>query len=110
MRKILVTGANGFLGQAISRHFREQGWTVRGLARRLVNDIPCPLELTSYAVSDLSRIIGDYRPDVVFHEERPYDKPDRKRDSRHARLRHDTWIQHYLRKYWRNQGSIAKGR
>lgn len=31
MRRLLVTGANGFLGRHVSRHFAERGWQVSGI-------------------------------------------------------------------------------
>ncbi len=33
MPKILITGANGFIGRAASRYFRNLGWTIRGAGR-----------------------------------------------------------------------------
>jgi uncharacterized protein (TIGR01777 family) len=34
MRKLVIAGANGFLGRYLSRHFHSLGWEVVGLARR----------------------------------------------------------------------------
>ncbi|MCX5713458.1 MAG: NAD-dependent epimerase/dehydratase family protein [Candidatus Omnitrophica bacterium] len=41
-KKVLVTGANGFLGQAVVRHLVSAGYSVRGLVRSLSED--CPLK------------------------------------------------------------------
>ncbi|MDG1358145.1 MAG: TIGR01777 family oxidoreductase [Akkermansiaceae bacterium] len=34
MKKLIIAGANGFLGRHITRHFHANGWEVVGLARR----------------------------------------------------------------------------
>jgi len=34
MRKIIIAGANGFLGRYLTRHFHAKGWEVVGMARR----------------------------------------------------------------------------
>jgi len=34
MKKLIIAGANGFLGRYISRYFHNKGWEVAGLARR----------------------------------------------------------------------------
>ena len=34
MKKVVIAGANGFIGKYLSRHFAERGWEVVGLSRR----------------------------------------------------------------------------
>ncbi len=58
---MLVTGASGFVGGAIVRRAREEGWEVRGLGRR-------PLGVPAYLRADLTLPLEiDFRPDVVVH-------------------------------------------
>lgn len=40
MARVLVTGANGFAGQAICRHLLARGWAVRGAVRRDEAGVP----------------------------------------------------------------------
>src|SRR5690606_11986235 len=44
MARVLVTGANGFAGQAICRHLLALGWTVRGAVRRDATRVPPGVE------------------------------------------------------------------
>jgi nucleoside-diphosphate-sugar epimerase len=46
MPRVLVTGANGFAGAAISRHLLARGWTVRGSVRRDDAVLPPGVEKT----------------------------------------------------------------
>mgnify|MGYP002624437000 CR=1 FL=1 len=40
MARVLVTGANGFVGAAVCRHLKARGWTVRGSLRRAGGALP----------------------------------------------------------------------
>lgn len=69
MRKILVTGARGFLGSTVGRVASEQGWTVHGLGRA---SQPPAVWAGHYAQRDvascdLQDVIDELRPDAVFH-------------------------------------------
>src|SRR3546814_8185335 len=44
MARVLVTGANGFAGQAICRHLLARGWAVRGAVRRDEAAVPPGVE------------------------------------------------------------------
>lgn len=44
MTRVLVTGANGFIGGAIARHLLAQGWQVRGCLRRAGIRLPDGIE------------------------------------------------------------------
>lgn len=67
--RILVTGASGFIGQALVKELTEQGHRVRAAMRYPADIFPRPVEVV--AVSDLARPI-EWRPllsdmDVVVH-------------------------------------------
>lgn len=67
MRRVLITGANGFVGRQCCVAFRDSGWQVRGLVR---NDwTACPAE-DARAVGDLGTAILEPHltgVDVVVH-------------------------------------------
>src|SRR3546814_16596381 len=44
MARVLVTGANGFAGQAICHHLLARGWAVRGAVRRDEAAVPPGVE------------------------------------------------------------------
>lgn len=59
--RMLVTGASGFVGGAVVRRARQQGWDVRGLGRRALAD-------PGYTSIDLTHPFElDFQPDVVIH-------------------------------------------
>ncbi len=73
-RRALVTGAGGFVGRALVRHLRAQGWTVE-VVLRAASTRPQPAEwdagvgrhLHDGSTGSLSAIVSAARPDVVFH-------------------------------------------
>jgi nucleoside-diphosphate-sugar epimerase len=64
----LVVGASGIVGNNLSRHLREQGWTVHGLARRPASDIAgvIPVAADLLDVASLRAALADVRPTHVF--------------------------------------------
>jgi nucleoside-diphosphate-sugar epimerase len=64
----LVVGASGIAGNNLSRHLRERGWKVHGLARRPPTDIPGLLPITAdlLDVKLLRSQLSDLRPTHVF--------------------------------------------
>jgi UDP-glucose 4-epimerase len=67
--RILVTGSAGFIGGSVGRAAVRAGHDVLGLARRSQPEIDWPAAhlQADVAQSDLAGIIGDFRPEVVFH-------------------------------------------
>jgi nucleoside-diphosphate-sugar epimerase len=66
--RVAVTGANGFIGQTVVRHFRDAGWQVRALVRpgrRCA--VPDGVELVAvrFTASELARAVE--RADVIVH-------------------------------------------
>ncbi|MBE9600305.1 NAD-dependent epimerase/dehydratase family protein [Pedobacter sp. MC2016-24] len=59
MLKVLLTGANGFLGQYINDHLIEKGYVVETIGRGVGNSISCDLSLQGPQLSDC--------PDLVIH-------------------------------------------
>ncbi len=69
MKTALVTGASGFLGQAIVRHFFDERWTVVGVGRGTAPDLQYlhafhALDLPSPQLSDL---LAATKPVVIVH-------------------------------------------
>ena len=68
---ILVTGANGFLGQHVTRYLSDKGYTViatgRGVCRIPQKDMftYCPADLTNE--HQVNEMITAARPDVIIH-------------------------------------------
>jgi dihydroflavonol-4-reductase len=67
-RHVAVTGANGFIGQHVVRHFRDAGWTVRAIVRpgRRAG-VPNGVELiaTQFVAADLIRAAAG--AEVIVH-------------------------------------------
>ena len=63
--KILITGANGFLGNALFNQLQNTGHTVLPLVRKKknTNDIECDISNTS----NLLNVLNDYQPDVIVN-------------------------------------------
>jgi nucleoside-diphosphate-sugar epimerase len=66
--RVAVTGANGFIGQNVVRHFRDAGWQVRALVRpgrRCA--VPTGVELVAvpFAAADLVRAAAG--SDIIVH-------------------------------------------
>jgi dTDP-4-dehydrorhamnose reductase len=61
-QRILIIGATGLLGQALTRRAGERGWDVNGAARRGANHV---LDVLDDAAVD--RLIDNVRPDVVVN-------------------------------------------
>jgi nucleoside-diphosphate-sugar epimerase len=64
----LVVGASGIVGNNLSRHLREQGWNVHGLARRPASDIDgvVPVAADLLDVASLRTALANVRPSHVF--------------------------------------------
>lgn len=72
-RHILITGAGGFLGRYVARHFSSQGWMVSGVGHSANNFSAKQCGIAHWLESDvnlpsLSNLIEKTRkPDVIFH-------------------------------------------
>lgn len=71
MKRILVTGANGFTGQHLLERLARDGHELHGLMRNNA-DVPHPLLAAAYVadlrrLADLEDVIGQARPDWVIH-------------------------------------------
>jgi nucleoside-diphosphate-sugar epimerase len=70
-RRILVTGATGFVGTHLTRRFADDGWDVSALVRPQSDVDRLDPRVTAYApygdTATLVSAIVDARPDVVIH-------------------------------------------
>lgn len=73
-RRILVTGAGGFLGTHICRHFGKQGWQVAAVGRfhttlQIAETYPNLVLLGGMTLPDASftRMVALFKPDLVVH-------------------------------------------
>lgn len=70
-QRVLITGAEGFLGQTLARHLHAAGHTVIGFDRRSVGSPDIVLanqylgDITDFNV--VREIIDESRPDVIYH-------------------------------------------
>ncbi|KAJ3564259.1 hypothetical protein NPX13_g7903 [Xylaria arbuscula] len=58
-KTVLVTGANGFIGYAVSRAFVRAGWCVYGLTRRADT-------VDSLLAEEITPVIGSISADLSF--------------------------------------------
>lgn len=69
--RLLVTGASGFLGRTIARHFTDRGVSVFGVDRRPADALPRSdlKEYVSLSIPDpaLAPLILKWRPEAVIH-------------------------------------------
>lgn len=61
--RVLVTGANGFVGSALLRAAAAQGWTAVGLARRPV----AGARVCDYSGAALAEVLRETKPDIIAH-------------------------------------------
>ncbi|MDD2921513.1 MAG: SDR family oxidoreductase [Anaerolineales bacterium] len=71
MKKLLLTGAAGFLGRAIAHHFSQQGWQVYGLDRVSAENAPLA-DLKEYAALNLphprlNELLAQWNPQACIH-------------------------------------------
>lgn len=62
-KKVLVTGAGGFIGFAVAKHLQEQGFEVTGTYRKTVRDFP--FKVVKVDLSQVLELEGNF--DVVVH-------------------------------------------
>jgi UDP-glucose 4-epimerase len=67
----MITGATGFLGRYIARHFCSQGWSVIGIAKTSPENAPL-FNLQAYHAlqlpsMELQNLLDNYHPDVFIH-------------------------------------------
>jgi nucleoside-diphosphate-sugar epimerase len=70
MPSILITGANGFIGSNLCRHFLDQGWVVHGLVRES-SDLHfikgLPVRLVRGDLREAATIVFPARVDCIIH-------------------------------------------
>lgn len=67
MSTIIITGANGFIGSALVKHFSSKGWKVKALVRAALN---AKVDNVSYHPYDLAKPVDDElfnATDVLVH-------------------------------------------
>jgi UDP-glucose 4-epimerase len=63
--RLLVTGANGFVGEAVARRARDSDWDVGVIVRDGAS--PHAIVGRSYASQDIARVVEAFRPDAIVH-------------------------------------------
>ena len=64
--RALVTGANGFVGSALARAARAQGWSVTALVRRPVPGL-AGVRACDYSTSSLAEALKETKPEFIAH-------------------------------------------
>ena len=63
--RLLVTGANGFIGEAVARRAAQSGWDVGVILRSGAS--ARPVVGRSYSPRDITRAVDAFRPDAIVH-------------------------------------------
>lgn len=76
-RTVLITGAAGALGRALTYHFTELGWRVAGVVRGAADELPSDVEqvladLSTWAGVDLVGNALPHPPDLLVHAAATY--------------------------------------
>lgn len=69
-RKILVTGAGGFIGSHLRRSLRDRGAEVHGVSRKIPGDKEGSMHWWQGDISDASvirNLVTEIKPDIIFH-------------------------------------------
>ncbi|MGV3587530.1 MAG: NAD-dependent epimerase/dehydratase family protein [Adhaeribacter sp.] len=64
--KIVITGANGFVGAAMCRYFYQQGHTILAVGRQ-AKPHPNLAAIAEYLPADISQTLAPFRADVCIH-------------------------------------------
>lgn len=64
--RVLVTGANGFVGSALARVASAAGFSVMGLVRRPVGGL-APVRVCDYSSNSLRELLEEASPDFIAH-------------------------------------------
>jgi GDP-4-dehydro-6-deoxy-D-mannose reductase len=67
MRRALVTGAAGFLGQQLTDALSKSGWLVIGIGRQTRPDAPWVTVCDLNDSARLTTLIANFAPEVIFH-------------------------------------------
>lgn len=68
--RVLITGAGGFIGRGIFRHFEPRVQSVLGLTRQTHPDSPS-IKVTNYEIESLVRTVAEFDPHFVVHAAGP---------------------------------------
>lgn len=65
--KILITGANGFIGNSLSNYFHKQNYQVVGISRKSNIKTPFQTVTCNYSTDELTHIIDSKSPQYIVH-------------------------------------------
>lgn len=96
---ILVTGANGFLGQHLTNYLSARQYTITATSRG-ERRVPSNIPLTYYSaeltdVSAIKNLVEEAQPQVVVHAA-AISKPDECENNKHHCLQHNVEATHHL--------------
>lgn len=80
-RVIVITGANGFIGRHLVRHFDEAGWTVRALVHRVPEAQRLGVEYRQWQLGDPLGTALDGAGALIHAASVPYDRDDASRTN-----------------------------
>lgn len=67
MKKVLITGAAGFIGKKLSRHFIEKGYDVIGWDCRISEEVNSVRYVDMVAESEVTSQLEQDKPDLIIH-------------------------------------------
>ena len=65
--RVLITGVSGFVGSHLSRRLLSENWKILGVALQEPEESDIEFLQGDLLKLDLDKIVGDFKPDVVFH-------------------------------------------
>jgi UDP-glucose 4-epimerase len=67
VKKIVITGASGFIGNSFGEYFSRNGYNVLGLTIDEIKSPKYSVRKITFSSEEIAKIVNDEKPDVIIH-------------------------------------------